>query len=90
MTEPAAQQPLLDGVPTPADGWDAQPALTPREAFLKIVREDVTTLLGVAAMLETPRQLRSVAVREETRRLLAGVVAHAETLRLALEKGRCG
>lgn len=82
------QLPLV--VDTPADGFPAQPMLTPRETYLKIVREDVTTLLGVAATLEEPRRLRLTAVREELRRTLAGVIAHCETLRLALEKGRCG
>ncbi len=93
---------LFDGEPlTPADipvappepdadgAWPAQPALTPREVFLKQVRQDVTTLLGIAASLEDARLLRRSTVREEMRRTLAGVIAHAETLRLALEKGRC-
>lgn len=85
------QIPLLDApapAPTPKVGWPAQPALTAGETFVKIVREDVVTLLGVASTLENAKQLRSVAVREELRRTLAGVVAHCETVRLALEKGR--
>lgn len=87
------QEPLLDlapstPAPTPAVGWPAQPALTADETFVKIVREDVTRLLGVASTLENAKQLRSVAVREDLRRALAGVVAHCETVRLALEKGR--
>lgn len=75
-------------VETPEGGWPAQPGLTPPKTFLQIAREDVTTLLGVAATLEQPRALRSIAARDELRRTLAGVIAHCETLRLALEKGR--
>lgn len=78
---------LLDPQPTPEQGWPAQPALTAAEAFLKILREDITTLLSVAAHFEDPRLLRKPAVREEIRRILAGVVAHCETARLALDKG---
>jgi len=86
------QQSLIDvdPQPTPEQGWPAQPTITPREAFLKLVREDVTTLLSVASEFEDPRRLRQRAVREELRRILAGVVAHCETVRLALEKGRTG
>lgn len=83
------QQPLLP-TETPADGWPAQPALTPRESFLKATREDVTTLLGIAATLEQPKGLTSTRTRDELRRSLAGVIGHCETLRLALEKGRAG
>ncbi len=71
---------------TPEAGWPAQPAPTPGELFLKMVREDVTVLLGVAATLEEPRLLRSVAMRDSMRRSLAGVIANCEILRLALKK----
>jgi len=81
-------QPLLDASETPAAGWPAQAALTPRDAFLQIVQADVATLTVIADSLEKPLLMRRVAVREELRRKLAGVVAHCETLRLALEKGR--
>ena len=81
----------LDPTPTPEQGWPAQPALTAAGAFLKILREDVTTLLSVASDFEDPRRLRTPAVREELRRILAGVVGHCENLRLALSrKGGCG
>lgn len=76
-----------EATPTPEHGWPAQPALTAHEAFLRIVREDIATLMGVAASLEDRRQLRRIAAREDVRRTLAGVVAHCEVLRLALEKG---
>jgi hypothetical protein len=82
-------QPLLDASETPEQGWPAQAALTPREAFLQIVREDVATLTVIADSLEKPISMRRVAVREELRRKLSGVIAHAENLRLALDKGRC-
>lgn len=83
------EQPSLPTVAeTPAEGWPAQPDLTPTAAFLRICREDVATLLGVAAALEDPRGLRHVERRAGLRRHLAGVIAHCETLRLALEKGR--
>lgn len=74
-------------ITTPDAGWPAQPALTPSEMFIRVVRGDITTLLGIAASLEDRRQLRRVEARAEMRRTLAGVVAHCETLRLALEKG---
>ncbi len=70
-----------------ATPWPAQPDLTPRAVFLQTVREDVTTLLGVAATLEDGKRLKFTAVRDEMRRTLAGVVAHCENLRLALDKG---
>lgn len=73
---------------TPNGGWPAQPALTPREAFLRIVRDDVTRLLDIAASLEQPKLLRSRTVRGEMQRTLSRVTADCETLRLALEKGR--
>jgi len=79
-------QPLLDE--TPAAGWPAQAALTPREAFLQLVEADLATLTVVADSLEKPLPIRRVAVREELRRKLAGVIAHCESLRLALDKAR--
>lgn len=74
-------------IETPDEGWDAQPALTPREVFLQMIREDVSTLAVVVDTLEKPTLVRRVAVREELRRRLAGVIAHCECVRLALEKG---
>lgn len=73
---------------TPEGGWPAQPALTPQQTFVQLVRQDVVTLIGVAASLEDRKQLRRIAVRDEMRRTLAGVIANCETLRLALDKGR--
>lgn len=69
---------------TPQDGWPAQPALTPQEMFLEILREDVTSLMEVAATLKAGRCLRRKSVRGELSRRLAGVIAHCETLRLAI------
>ena len=71
---------------TPETGWAAQPAETPHETYLRMVRENVTCLLGIAATLEDRKRLRLVAVREEMRRTLAGVIANCEIVRLALER----
>lgn len=69
----------------PIDGW-LVPELTPQEMYVRLVRQDVTTLLGVATTLEERTRLRHRAVRDELRRTLAGVIAHCETVRLALDK----
>src|SRR5262245_27885246 len=85
---PVPGDPLPDEQ-TPESGWPAQPALTPREAFLQIVRDDILTMVVAAWVLEQQQELlKQTAVREDLRRDLAGVIAHCETLRLALEKGR--
>jgi hypothetical protein len=80
----------LNASETPAEGWPAQPALTPREAFLMQVHEDVRTLTVIADSLEKPISMHRVAVRDQLRRRLAGVIAHCECLSLALQKGRAG
>jgi len=87
MASPSEKPDVAD---TPAEGWTAQPNLTPREVFLQVLREDIATLTVVAVSLEKLRLTPRSSVRAELRRRLAGVIAHCETLRLALEKGRTG
>lgn len=77
---------MSDPAVTPESGWPAQPAETAQEAFIRIVRQDITALLDVAVALDDRRLLRRIAARDELRRTLAGVIAHCESLSLALKK----